>query len=339
MGVAGFGMAARTFHVPLLQAASGYALCAVASSQAEAVRSALPEARIHSDALALCRDPELELIVIATPNDSHAPLAEAALKAGKHVVVDKPFALDAAEAERLVELARAEGRMLTVFHNRRWDGDFLTLKDVVASGRIGRPVELDSHFDRFRPVVRDRWRERPGPGSGVWADLGPHLVDQALQLFGWPETIWGDLAALRGGAATDDYAHVVLGYAKLRVILHATTLAAAETPRFVLHGTEGSFVIHGLDPQEEALKRGVRPGDDDWGRGAPDARLTTAEASQTVPRRPGDYGQFYARLAEAIRGDGEVPVAPEEALAVMRILDAARTSSETGRRIEPTERV
>lgn len=333
VGIAAFGMATQVFHAPLVRAAEGLELVAVASSRPEAVRVALPGVRVHLDAAALCADPGLDLIVVPTPNDTHAPIAEAALRAGKHVVVDKPFTLDAPQAERLFAIARECGRVITVFQNRRWDGDFLTLAQVVRSGRVGRPVQLDSHFDRFRPVVPQRWRDAAGPGSGIWYDLGPHLADQALQLFGPPRWIDADLAALRDGAQSDDYAHVVLGYDGLRVNLHATTLAAAQTPRFVLHGTAGSFVIWGLDPQEAALKTGATPGAAAWGEGAPDGLLTTADGEERVPRLPGAYQTFYAMVRDACLGRGAPPVTPDEALGLMRLLDAGRESSATGRRV------
>lgn len=332
-GVAAFGMAARVFHIPLLRATPGYSLDAIASSRSDDVRAALPGVRVYADPFALCADPELDLIVIPTPNDTHAPLAEAALRAGKHVVVDKPFALDAAQAERLLALAHQAGRVLTIFQNRRWDGDFRTLQQVIASGRVGRPVQLDSHFDRFRPRVPDRWRDRPGPGSGIWYDLGPHLIDQALLLFGMPDAITADLAALRDGATSEDYAHAVLHYDRLRVVLHATALAAAEPPRFVLHGAEGSFTIRGFDPQEDALKAGAMPGDTGWGAGAPDGVLVTAAGEERVARLPGDYRLFYNGLLTAIRDGAPPPVTPEQALGVMRILDAGRESSATGTRL------
>ncbi len=334
VGIAAFGMAARTFHVPLVRATPGLSLRAVASSRPDAVREALPQVRVHADAMSLCRDPDLDLVVIPTPNDTHAALAETALDAGRHVVVDKPFALDAAEAERLLGLARDRGLVLTVFQNRRWDGDFLTLARILRSGRIGRPVALHSHFDRFRPAVPVRWRDRPGPGSGLWYDLGPHLVDQALQLFGPPRDVFADLACLRDGAVTDDHFHAVLRYERLEVVLHATTLAAAGGPRFALHGTEGSFVVAGLDPQEAQLKDGAAPGDPGFGLGAPDGRLVTAEGEERVARVPGDYRAFYEGVRDAVRHGGAAPVTPEEALAVMRVLDAGRESGRSGRAVE-----
>ena len=202
----------------------------VVSRDPEAVRAALPEVRAVRDFAAACADPGIDLIVIPTPNDTHAPLAAQALAAGKHVVVDKPFTLTVAEARGLLDLARARGRVLSVFQNRRWDADFLTLRQVLASGAVGVPVHLESHFDRFRPQVPDRWRDRAGPGAGLWYDLGPHLIDQALQLFGPPRAVFVDLAAQRDGATTDDRFHALLRYDRLRVVLHATALAAAETP-------------------------------------------------------------------------------------------------------------
>ncbi|OYV37965.1 MAG: hypothetical protein B7Z81_05280 [Acidocella sp. 20-61-6] len=320
-------MAARVFHIPLIQAEARLALSAIASSRPAEVLAAHPGMRVHGDPFALCRDPELDLIVIPTPNESHAPLAEAALRAGKHVVVDKPFTLDAAEAQRLVGLAAEAGKRLTVFQNRRWDGDFLTLQAVLRSGRVGRPVQLDSNFNRFRPAVQDRWRERDIPGGGIWYDLGPHLVDQAVLLFGEPQAVRPDLAVLRDGGIAPDFAQVTLVYDRLRVNLAASMLAAAPGPRFVLHGTAGSFVIHGLDPQEDALKAGTPAGSPGWGGGAPDGEFFAAEGTVRVPRLAGDYPAFYANVAAAIAGEARPEVSPAQMLAVMRVLDSGRRSA------------
>ena len=259
VALAAFGSAARVFHIPLLRATPGLELRTIVSRRPDEVRAALPEVMAVRDFAAACADPAIDLVVIPTPNDTHAPLAAQALQAGKHVVVDKPFTLTVAEAESLLALAAAKGRVLSVFQNRRWDADFLALRQVLGSGAVGEPVLLESRFDRFRPEVPDRWRDRPGPGSGLWYDLGPHLVDQALQLFGPPRAIFLDLAAQRDAATTDDRFHALLRYDRLRVTLHATTLAAAETPRFALHGTRGSWVKYGTDPQEAALKAGTLP--------------------------------------------------------------------------------
>lgn len=271
-----------------------------------------------------------------TPNDTHVPLALAALEASKHVAVEKPVGLDAADAQRLADAARTaaeRGLVTTVFHNRRLDGDFLTLADALERELIGRPVSLESRFDRFRPDVPDRWRDREGPGSGVWIDLGPHLVDQAVQLFGLPAWVMGDLRILRDGAAVDDDFHVVLGYDRMRVVLAGSTLAARPGPRFDLRGTTGALVIEGLDPQEANLKAGRLPGDDGYGLGAPDATLVRADDEDVVPRLRGAYDEFYPRLRDAIRGLDDPPVSVDEAVVVMRIIDAAVESSRTGTRV------
>ena len=233
----------------------------------------------------------------------------------------------------LLALAAANDRVLSVFQNRRWDADFLTLRRVLASGAIGEPVHFESHIDRFRPQVPDRWRDRAGPGAGLWYDLGPHLLDQALQLFGRPQALFVDLAAQRDGATTDDRFHAHLRYDRLRVVLHATALAAAETPRYVLHGTRGSWVKHGPDPQEEALKAGGVPGSAGWGADSREGILTTSTGSVPVPNAPGDYRQYYLAVRDAILGRGPNPVMPAEALAVMWLLELGQQSNALRREI------
>lgn len=331
VAVAAYGSASRVFHVPLLRTIPGLDLRMVVSRTPEAVRTALPQVRAVQDFAAVCADPGIDLVVIPTPNDTHAPLAAQALAAGKHVVVDKPFTLTVAEAQRLLELAAVKGRVLSVFQNRRWDADFLTLRRVLASGAIGEPVHFESHFDRYRPQVPDRWRDRAGPGSGLWYDLGPHVVDQTLQLFGKPRAMFVDLASQRDGATTDDRFHALLRYDRLRVVLHATTLAAAESPRFVLHGTKGSWIKYGLDPQEDALKAGGVPGGAGWGEDGHPGMLTTAAGSVAVPNQPGDYRKYYLAVRDAIRGTGPNPVTPTEALAVMTMIELGQRSSATRR--------
>ena len=331
VALAAFGGAARVFHLPLIRATPGLELRTIVTRRPEAVHAALPGMPTTPDFAAACADPAIELVVIPTPNDTHAPLAAQALAAGKHVVVDKPFTLTVAEAQALIDLAAAKGRLLSVFHNRRWDADFLALRDVLRSGAVGRPVLLESRFDRFRPLVPDRWRDRAGPGSGLWYDLGPHLVDQALQLFGPPDSVQLDLAQLRDGASTDDHFQALLRYDRLRVTLHATTLAAAATPRFALHGTSGSWIKYGTDPQEEALKAGTLPGSPGWGLDPRPGTLTTAAGSEVVHGPPGDYGAYYREIHDAIRGHGPNPVTTTEALGVMSVLELSRASHEQRR--------
>ncbi|TWH80884.1 oxidoreductase [Novosphingobium taihuense] len=326
----GYGYAGKTFHAPLILAEPGLRLTAVVSSDPAKVHADLPKMRVEADIATVLADPAIDLVVIATPNDSHAPLAHAAVAADKAVVVDKPLALTLQDARLIAAHAAEKGTLLSVFHNRRWDGDFLTIANAIEQGVIGKVAHFESHFDRFRPVVRDRWRENPGPGSGVWADLGPHLVDQVLCLFGQPTRVIASLGALRDGARTDDWAHVVLEFPDMRCVLHAGMLVAGGSPRFIVHGSEGSLIKHGLDPQEAQLLEGLRPGAPDWGQ--EDTPLTRYEAEgQTHPLtvHPGDYPAFYAGIAMALDG-APLAVTAEQALAVMAVVEAATESARTG---------
>jgi predicted dehydrogenase len=340
-GLVGFGFAGQTFHAPVLSAVQGLQLAAVASSQPHKVHADWPGVDVVPDVAALLGRADVDLVVIAAPNAQHHPLAREALAAGKHVVVDKPFTLDAAQARELAELAQRKGRLLSVYQNRRFDSDFLTLQELLASGELGRPVYFESHFDRFRPQVRERWREQPVPGAGLWVDLGSHLVDQAVRLFGRPDTLQLDTAALRDGALVEDYFHAVLRYesgthAPLRVVLHATTLAAHAAPRYIVHGTRASYVKKGVDPQEDALRAGGRPGGEGWGADMLDGELTVpaddGDASiRKVPTLPGNYVAYYAAVRDAILGRGPNPVPPEQAVELMELLDLGRQSAAEGR--------
>ena len=331
----GYGYAGKTFHAPLIGSTPGWTLACVASRRPEAVQADLPGMRVVTDPLqAIARD-DVDVVVIATPNAQHAPLAEAALRAGRHVVVDKPFTLDLAEARRLRAVAGDRRRVLSVFHNRRWDSDFLGIRALIDTGALGEVVHFESHFDRFRPQVRDRWRERAQPGGGIWFDLGPHLADQALQLFGLPLEVDADIAALRPGAQADDWAHVVLRYERLRVVLHASMLAAGGSARFTVHGTGGSAVKQGLDRQETQLLAGMRPGDPGWGVDDDPLRLFGsggAPRERAVPR--GDQRAYYAGLHEALRAGTPPPVTDAQALAVMAVLEAGVASARSGQATE-----
>ncbi|MGC0155621.1 oxidoreductase [Chromobacterium vaccinii] len=328
-GLLGYGYAGATFHAPLLQAADGVELVAVASSRPEQVRAALPGVRLFAAAEDLLAADDIELVVIATPNDSHFPLAEAALRAGKHVVVDKPFTLRADEARQLCELAEREGRLLSVFHNRRWDADFLALRGLLQDGRLGRVVHFESHFDRYRPQARQRWRESDVLGAGLWYDLGPHLLDQAVQLFGLPQAILLELAVLRDGAVGDDWFHALLRYPDKRVLLHAGTLVADAGPRFIVHGTEGSFTKYGLDPQEDALRAGVLPGTSGWGRDPQPGRVMGAEGEAGDYAGPdGAYTRYYPMVRDAILAKGANPVPAREAWRVMALLELGLRSAD-----------
>jgi predicted dehydrogenase len=325
----GYGYAGRTFHVPLIAATPGLRLVAICSRDAARVHRDLPDVDVIASIDEAIANADAEVIVIATPGDSHARLAIAALGAGKHVVVEKPFTLTLASALEVAAAARQAERILSVFHNRRWDGHFITLQEIVASGALGRVAHLESHFDRHRPEVKDRWRERAGPGAGLWYDLGPHLVDQALLLFGQPDRVTADLAALRDGAVVDDWAHVVLDYPGRRVVLHASMLVAGRPLRFLVHGQRGTWVAHGNDAQERQLQQGLGPRDPSWGENSEPAQLIDGSTGVIVgtPIARGSYERFYLALRDAIRGSGPNPVAIDDAIAVTAILEAAVESS------------
>ena len=312
----GYGFAGKTIHAPLLRSVAGLDLVQVMSGNAPRVHADLPGIAVTSSADEVFGNPAVDLVVIATPNVTHCDLARRALMAGKRVVVDKPFTVTGEEARELMALAEARGLFLSVFHSRRFDADYLTVRALLERGELGELVHFESHYERYRPVVQNRWREQAGPGSGIWYDLGSHLVDQVLHLFGPPESMYGDLAVQREGGAAVDYFHVLLRYGKLRVILHGSNLVVAETPRFILHGTLGSFVKYGMDTQEPALRRGELPGSGDWGADPRHGMLTTPAGSRLVETLPGDYRAYY----EAVR-DGRNPVPAAEAALVVEVLE------------------
>ncbi|HLM53271.1 MAG TPA: oxidoreductase [Pseudoxanthomonas sp.] len=338
VALVGFGLAGATFHAPLIASTPGLALRTVVSSDAGKVHAAYPQARVVADAEAAFADPAIDLVVVAAPNDAHAALARAALAAGKHVVVDKPFALDLAQATAVVEQAARARRLVSVFQNRRWDSDFLTLRALIAAGRLGDIAEFHSHFDRYRPQVADRWREHDLPGSGLWFDLGPHLLDQALRLFGPPQAVLADLGRQREGAKADDYFHVLLRYPRLRVHLHAGSLVPGSGLRFAVHGTRASFLKHGMDAQEEALRRGVAPGGAGWGVDPRPGELHIPAAAGALVEKVigpnGDYGAYYRAVHAAIVRGEPLPVTPAEALEVMALIERAVRSSVERRELQ-----
>lgn len=325
VGLIGYGYASKTFHAPLIAGTPGMALAAVSSSDAAKVHADWPAVPVVSEPKHLFNDPNIDLIVIPTPNDTHFPLAKAALEAGKHVVVDKPFTVTLSQARELEALAKSLGRVLSVFHNRRWDSDFLTVKTLLGEGTLGEIVFFESHFDRFRPQVRNRWREQAGPGSGIWYDLAPHLLDQAVNLFGLPVSMTVDLAQLRPGAQTTDYFHAVLSYPQRRIVLHGTMVAAAESARYIIHGTRGSYVKFGLDPQEDRLKNGERLPQEDWGYDMRDGVVTRTEGEELVEETlltsPGNYPAYYAAIRDALNGTGENPVPASQAIQIMELIE------------------
>jgi predicted dehydrogenase len=332
VALVGFGLAGRVFHAPLVQATPGLRLACVVSSDPTKVHQALGEMDVAPTLADALQRHAIALVVIASPNQTHVPLARQALAAGCHVVIDKPMAPTLAQARALANEAAQRGRILSVFHNRRWDADFLALRAAVESGQLGQIAELHSHFDRFRPQVQVRWREQPGPASGLWFDLGPHLVDQALQLFGLPESVSADIFVQREDAQVDDAFHVILRYRRLRVHLHAGSLVRSVGPRFIVHGSGGSWIKHGLDAQEAQLREGLRPGDAGWALDPAPARYQSAEAEDPteVPLPAGRWTDYYAGIASAVRDGTTVPVTADSAIDAMRVLEAAQLSAANG---------
>ena len=329
VGLIGFGFSGKVFHAPVIRAVDGLRLTTIVQ------RSGTPDPRYPDVEFVRGVDELLtrviDLVVIATPNASHHPIAKQCLLAGRHVVIDKPFTTTVAEAEELVHLGAAQRRVLSAYQNRRYVGDFVTLRKLLSDGVLGRVTIFESHFDRFRPELRPGvWRERSEPGSGLWFDLGPHLLDQALVLFGIPQGISADLRIERGGAATDDAFDVTLHYPHMRALLRASMLAAAPGPTFVVHGTNGSFTKYGLDPQEAALKSGRTPDEANWDAEPPAmyGQLTTPEGARSVPTMPSSFTHYYENIRDAILGKAQLAVMPEQVLDVMRGLELAAASSQ-----------
>jgi len=330
VGLIGYGLAGRVFHAPFIQATDGLDLRAVVSRDPAKVHDSLPGMTVVPTVEALLARDDIHLVVIASPDALHADHAIAALEAGKHVLVDKPFATSLADARRVAVTAERVGRMITIFHNRRWDADFLTLRRLIAQGRLGRIVQFESHFDRWRPQPSALWKDaRTG---GLWLDLGPHLLDQAVCLFGMPDAMTADIATMRENAPAPDWFHVTLHYPGRRAILHASKLAADHRLRFAVHGTNGSWIKQGLDTQEPAIVAGGKPDDPELGVDPQPGLYTPADPAmpaEAVANERGDYGAFWHLLGAALRGEGPNPVPADEALAVMALLEAGLESATT----------
>ena len=341
VGLIGYGMAGRTFHAPVIQSVPQLRLKKVVERRTTGeARKRYPWVEVVPDATALLQDEEIKLVVIATPNVSHFDLARQSLQADKHVVVEKPFTTTSGQAQELIDLARRRNRVVSVNHNRRWDGDFQTVKKLLEGRLLGRLVEYESHYNRFRNYPRpNAWREEEGAGGGILFDLGPHLIDQAQVLFGAPQMITSDLRAQRDFAKTDDSFELILHYDDLKVTLKAGMLVRERSPRFILHGTEGSFVKHGFDPQEEALKRGHMPSEADWGNepreqwGTLSTQVGGLELEGRVKTMAGCYQSFYQNIVDVISGRAELAVRPEEARSTIRIIELAIESSAQKRTI------
>jgi scyllo-inositol 2-dehydrogenase (NADP+) len=347
VAVIGFGLAGQVFHAPFVSAVPGLQLEAIIQRKGDEAARAYPNTRILRSVEEALKDPTIQLIVVGTPNETHYTLAKQALQAGKHVVIDKPFAATSAEAKELADIATARKLVLAPFHNRRWDGDFLTVRKLLKEHAVGRLVTYQSHFDRFRPLPREAtWKESGNNANGMLFDLGPHLVDQALVLFGVPEGITASVRKDRDDTAIEDAFDITLEYPHLRAHCCATMLACINAPRFLLHGTKGSFRKYGLDPQEPALVAGAkvpRMGEGEWLAESDSAwgTLTVAPVpadpatlvSTPIKTEFGDYRGFYANVRDAINGTAPLAVTPEDGYRVIRLLELARQSSAEGRTV------
>ncbi len=342
IAIAGFGLAGEVFHAPLVDATPGLCVAAIATSnpvRAARARAQYPGVVVVADADELLADSaRIDALVVATPNRMHVPIARAALHRGLPVVVDKPLAPDAGAAQALADDFAAAGVPLTVFQNRRWDGDYLTVRRVVESGELGEISRFESRYERFRPEVReDAWRELPAAaeGGGLLLDLGAHLVDQALTLFGPALRVYAEIDVRRPGAQVDDDVFVALEHAGgVRSHLWMSALAPVGGRSLRASGTRGGIETPGLDPQEEQLAAGMRPGDDGWGEGAPARLAGRGGEERRLAISPGAYEQYYASVRDALRGEGPVPVDPRDSVAALRVIDAARRSAATATVIE-----
>ncbi len=341
VGLIGFGLAGRAFHAPVIRAVPGLELACILERSGGLARQQYPEIRVARTLDELLADERIRLCIVATPNASHFELAHRCLEAGRDVVVDKPFTVTSQEALQLIRIAQECKRLLTVYHDRRFDGDFATVRKIIQSGALGRIDAFESNYDRFRPQLKGNWRERPEPGGGILYDLGPHLLDHAFALFGEPRAITADVFIQRDGAQVDDGFDIRLEYARLRVTLRSSILALAPRVRFLLHGTQGSFVKHGMDPQEEPLRRGEAPpvlgSETNWGE-EPEANWGTlylaegdACTAQKVKTDRGDYRRFYANVRDALLKGESLTVTAQDGARTVRAIELALKSSREDR--------
>ncbi|PZP47372.1 MAG: oxidoreductase [Pseudopedobacter saltans] len=346
VGLIGFGMAGQLFHAPFIRNVNGFSLRKIRTANPEHIQKAkheYPESEVVSTSESIFEDVDIQLVVIASANTSHFELAKKALEAGKNVVVDKPFTITTSEADELIILAKEKELLLSVYQNRRWSSDFKTLQSVVEKGLVGHIVELEMHYDRFRNQLKSNaWREKNLPGSGILYDLGAHLIDEALVLFGRPKYIWADLAIQRKDAQTIDYFNIILKYSSgLRVKLGAGMLKAQPRPHYILNGDIGSYVKSSMDIQEEHLKAGKRPTDTlDWGQEFASmygklVRYENDEMNETAfPSIAGDYTGFYQNIYDTLQQKAALKVQPEEARNVIRIIEMAIESSQERKEVE-----
>ncbi|MDR1743626.1 MAG: oxidoreductase [Dysgonamonadaceae bacterium] len=348
-GIIGFGLSGRVFHAPFIDVTEGFELSKISTSNPESVKligKRYPATAIVPDGKGIIDDPDIDLVIVTSPNTAHFHWAREALLAGKHTVVEKPFTVTVKEADELIEISRRAGKILTVYHNRRITSDTKTVRRLLDSNILGNITDYETHFDRYRPDPRPggAWREDPLPGSGIFYDLGSHLIDQALYFFGMPQALTADIQTQRPWAKADDYFDVRLQYPAFTATLKASMLKKIPGPTYQLHGKNGSYVKYGLDVQEEKLNNGAIPDTPTWGSepeaiwGAIDVEYKDLKISGKIESERGDYRLYFSNLRDAIWGKTEIAVKPEEAREVIRIIELSFLSSREKRRIEIPQR-
>ncbi|MGM0573396.1 MAG: Gfo/Idh/MocA family oxidoreductase [Bacteroidota bacterium] len=339
-GLASYGLSGQVFHAPFLESNPGYTLKKVWERTKRLSNHRYPHVEVVRQFEEMLDDQDIELVIVNTPDYTHYDLCKKALEAGKHVIVEKPFTLKASDGEKLIELAKSRNRVLSVYQNCRWHGDFLTMQEVLDQELLGQVVEFEAHFDRFQQEVdKTQWREQASLSRGLIYDLGAHIIDQALVLFGLPDSVVADLRVQRPGGEVNDYFDVRLKYPDTVVTLKGGLLVRETGPRYVIHGTEGSFLKYGIDPQEKDLANGYLPEGPDWGKedeadwGILNTRLNGLHYYGNIESFPGNYHGYFNSIYRAIRLGENPAVKPEEGVNVIRIIEAAIQSSEVNKAI------
>ena len=344
-GIIGYGLSGRVFHAPFVDVVEGLELSKISTSDPKKISLAkerYPHTTIVADAKNIVEDPEIDLVIVASPNTVHFHWAKEALLANKHVVVEKPFTVNYAEAQELVELSKQKNKILSVYHNRRFTSDTRTVKKILTSGILGDVVDYETHFDRFRPDPKGvmAWREESLPGSGIFHDLGSHLIDQSLYFFGVPLAVTANITRMRTWSKANDSFDIWLHYPTHKAILKSTVLAKMPGPTYQIHGTKGSFIKYGLDVQEEHLDRGDIPNTPDWGKepesiwGTMKTEYEGVEMTSIIESENGDYRDYFINLRDAIWGKCDLAVTAEEGANVMKIIDLAFQSDKEKRTVE-----
>jgi len=341
VGLASFGMSGKVFHAPILAYHPDFKLSKIVERSKNEVNQIYPDVKSVRSFDELLNDDQIELIVVNTPDHTHFEYAQKALEYGKHVIVEKPFTQTVGQGEKLIKFAEKQNRLLSVFQNRRWDGDFLTIRRILENDWLGRLVEFESNYMRYRNYVQpNTWKESAVQGIGLAYNLGSHMIDQAVALFGMPGAVWADIDSLRTGSEIDDFYHIKLIYPDIKVTLKASYLVREETARYILHGTNGSFLKYGIDPQEDMLKLGGNPSMPDWGKepesqwGLLNTEINGLHLRGKVETIPGNYAAYYDNIYDVIRNHAELEVHPEQALNVIHIIEAAMESNRSGQTVD-----